>query len=84
MPRAQKCSQTFEQALCRLYLDDVISYDEALQTADSPTNLSWLINHYTEQRNDDGSGQPKSTQVQAPAVKFSQFELSGDMGRGRS
>jgi twitching motility protein PilU len=37
-------SQTFEQALCRLYLDGVLSYDEALSAADSPTNLAWLVN----------------------------------------
>ena len=37
-------SQTFEQALCRLYLDGQISYDEAMVASDSPTNLAWLIN----------------------------------------
>ena len=37
-------SQTFEQALCRLYLDGSISYDEAMTGCDSPTNLAWLIN----------------------------------------
>src|SRR6266700_1911470 len=37
-------SQTFEQALCRLYLDGVVSYDEALTGSDSPTNLAWLVN----------------------------------------
>jgi len=37
-------SQTFEQSLCRLYLDGVISYDEAMIGSDSPTNLAWLIN----------------------------------------
>jgi twitching motility protein PilU len=37
-------SQTFEQALSRLYLDGTISYDEAMTAADSPTNLAWLIN----------------------------------------
>jgi twitching motility protein PilU len=37
-------SQTFEQALCRLYLDSQISYDEAMSASDSPTNLAWLIN----------------------------------------
>ena len=77
-------SQTFEQALCKLFLDDVISYEEALQTADSPTNLSWLINHYTEQRNDDGSGLSKSDQVQAAPVQFSQFQLNTELARGRS
>src|SRR5208282_1098818 len=37
-------SQTFEQALCRLYLDGVIAYEEALSASDSPTNLAWLVN----------------------------------------
>lgn len=38
-------SQTFEQDLFRLYHDGVITLDEALANADSPTNLSWLINN---------------------------------------
>jgi twitching motility protein PilU len=37
-------SQTFEQALCRLYLDGLINYEEALSGSDSPTNLAWLVN----------------------------------------
>src|SRR6188472_3760236 len=37
-------SQTFEQALCRLYLDEQIGYDEAMIASDSATNLAWLIN----------------------------------------
>jgi twitching motility protein PilU len=37
-------SQTFEQALCRLYIDGIITYDEAMIGSDSPTNLAWLIN----------------------------------------
>ena len=37
-------SQTFEQALCRLYMDGAISYDEAMTASDSSTNLAWLIN----------------------------------------
>jgi len=37
-------SQTFEQSLCRLFLDGAISYDEAMSASDSPTNLAWLIN----------------------------------------
>jgi len=40
-------SQTFEQALCRLYLDGVIAYEEALAGSDSPTNLAWLVNQNT-------------------------------------
>lgn len=38
-------SQTFEQDLYRLFRDGVITLDEALGNADSPTNLSWLINN---------------------------------------
>lgn len=38
-------SQTFEQDLFRLYSEGVITLDEALANADSPTNLSWLINN---------------------------------------
>ena len=38
-------SQTFEQDLFRLYRAGAISLDEALTNADSPTNLSWLINN---------------------------------------
>src|SRR5499427_933227 len=40
-------SQTFEQALCRLYLDGAIAYEEALIASDSPTNLAWLVNQNT-------------------------------------
>ncbi|MBW7903375.1 MAG: PilT/PilU family type 4a pilus ATPase [Rhodocyclaceae bacterium] len=38
-------SQTFEQDLFRLYKSGAITLDEALANADSPTNLSWLINN---------------------------------------
>ncbi len=38
-------SQTFEQDLFRLYREGIITLEEALANADSPTNLSWLINN---------------------------------------
>ncbi len=38
-------SQTFEQDLYRLFRDGAITLDEALANADSPANLSWLINN---------------------------------------
>lgn len=38
-------SQTFEQDLFRLFKEGIITLDEALANADSPTNLSWLINN---------------------------------------
>ncbi|MCV2216174.1 PilT/PilU family type 4a pilus ATPase [Thauera sp. Sel9] len=37
--------QTFEQCLYELYNDKIISLEEALANADSPTNLHWLINN---------------------------------------
>ena len=37
-------SQTFEQSLCRLYIDGIITYEEAMTGSDSPTNLAWQIN----------------------------------------
>jgi len=38
-------SQTFEQDLFRLYRENIITLEEALANADSPTNVSWLINN---------------------------------------
>ena len=38
-------SQTFEQALYRLHHENIITLDEALANADSPSNLHWLINN---------------------------------------
>ncbi|MBZ0090619.1 MAG: PilT/PilU family type 4a pilus ATPase [Sulfuricellaceae bacterium] len=38
-------SQTFEQALYKLYRSGKVSLEQAMQNADSPTNLSWLVNN---------------------------------------
>jgi twitching motility protein PilU len=38
-------SQTFEQALFRLYQAGQMTLEEAMANADSPTNLHWLINN---------------------------------------
>ncbi|MDR1996147.1 PilT/PilU family type 4a pilus ATPase [Azonexus sp.] len=48
-------SQTFEQDLFKLYREGCITLDEALANADSPTNLSWLINNseLTSSSNED-------------------------------
>lgn len=40
-------SQTFEQALFKLFMDGQITQDEALANADSATNMLWLINQAT-------------------------------------
>ena len=40
-------SQTFEQALFKLFVDGHITQEEAMANADSPTNMLWLINQAT-------------------------------------
>ena len=56
-------SQTFEQALCRLYLDGVIAYEEAMSASDSPTNLAWQINQNSPtSRVDAMEADPKTAQ----------------------
>ena len=52
-------SQTFEQALCRMYLDKAISYDEAMTASDSSTNLAWLINQNAPTARVDNMAQGK-------------------------
>jgi len=47
-------SQTFEQALCRMYMDEHITYEEAMIASDSPTNLAWLINQNSPTARVDG------------------------------
>ena len=51
-------SQTFEQALIKLFMDGKITQDEALANADSATNLLWLINQATA---GEGTGQSGSS-----------------------
>ncbi len=40
-------SQTFEQALMKLFMDGKITQEEAMANADSATNMLWLINQAT-------------------------------------
>jgi twitching motility protein PilU len=67
-------SQTFEQALCRLYLDGVIAYDEALTGSDSPTNLAWLVNQNTPSARVEGADAGGETTRRAP-VGFGKLEI---------
>jgi twitching motility protein PilU len=55
-------SQTFEQAIFKLYSEGRVALDEAMTHADSPTNLHWLINNASKY----GMAQPAS-----PAAKAS-------------
>ena len=67
-------SQTFEHDLYRLYKEDVISLEEALANADSPTNLSWLINN-----SEFGDAEPQKATEEAPApsIDFENTEPDG-------
>ncbi len=55
--------QTFEDDLFRLYKDHVITLEEALANADSPTNLSWLVNNSQIE-----AGLPNQTVVNPPPI----------------
>jgi twitching motility protein PilU len=68
-------SQTFEQALCRLYLDGVIAYDEALTASDSPTNLAWLVNQNSPSARVEGADAGDEVTRRAPAG-FAKLEIS--------
>jgi twitching motility protein PilU len=48
-------SQTFEQALFKLFIQGKITQDEAMANADSASNMLWLINQATA---GEISGQP--------------------------
>ena len=75
-------SQTFEQALYKLYRANVITLEEALANADSANNLHWLIS------NTEAEGAPaKQTEEKAgetepppttPAASFSEFTIKLD------
>jgi twitching motility protein PilU len=64
-------SCTFEQALAKLYLGGSISYDDALQAADSPTNLAWIINQ-SQQSQATATSRDRSSFV----ASFETFELN--------
>jgi twitching motility protein PilU len=74
-------SQTFEQDLFRLYREGIITLDEALANADSPTNLSWLINnseiHSTPHRNESSTELPLDfAETNDSGTSFKEFTLS--------
>ncbi len=82
-------SQTFEEDLFRLYREKVISLDEALAYADSPTNLSWLINNAHEgesnvaKQKKQPPGTPDFDKAEADGASFSEFSLLMDEPAGK-
>ncbi|MBL8395930.1 MAG: PilT/PilU family type 4a pilus ATPase [Candidatus Accumulibacter sp.] len=76
-------SRTFEQDLFRLYRSDVITLQEALLNADSPTNLSWLINNHDAAGNLAMDEQPREATFDLAATNpsspsYKEFTLSLD------
>ncbi len=78
-------SQTFEFALYRLFREGRITQEEALQSADSPTNLLWLINNSVtdeEQAANKSKGSEKSAGgvssklMKAQEASFKDFQIS--------
>jgi twitching motility protein PilU len=53
-------SQTFEQALFKLFMDGKITQEEAMANADSATNMLWLINQATAGEISQQSAPPPS------------------------
>jgi twitching motility protein PilU len=63
-------SCTFEQALGKMYLAGTMTYEDALASADSPTNLAWLINQSQQTQHSSGSRGRA-----AASANFEDFEL---------
>jgi twitching motility protein PilU len=74
-------SQTFEQALVKLYRDNVITLEEAMANADSANNLHWLINN-TEADADKKvqklDAAPPGAEITESGASFSEFTLNMD------
>ncbi|GHU19594.1 twitching motility protein PilT [Betaproteobacteria bacterium] len=76
-------SQTFEQDLYRLYQEKIITLEEALVNADSPTNLHWLINNggiKAKREKDDEAifSVPEFEETQPNGASFQSFALETD------
>jgi twitching motility protein PilU len=67
-------SQTFEQALCKLYLEGRIGYDEAMIASDSSTNLAWLINQNSPSSRIEVAGDAQSPAA-GPKADFASMTI---------
>ena len=77
-------SQTFEQALYKLYDDKVITIDEALSNADSANNLQQVINNAAKKPDAPGDAKADphaadtTTHTVASGTSFSDFTIKMD------
>ena len=72
-------AQTFEQALCRLYLDGVVSYEEAMSGSDSPTNLAWQINQNSPSSRVDAMEQDPKTEQRRVGADFATMTINTEL-----
>jgi twitching motility protein PilU len=73
-------SQTFEQALSRLYIDGRITYEEAMTASDSSTNLAWLINQNAPTARVDSMARgDESDKPQQTRSDFSELQIEPGM-----
>jgi twitching motility protein PilU len=73
-------SQTFEQALCRMYIDGALSYEEAMIASDSPTNLAWLINQNNpNSRVDSMESTTDGRRTKRPEADFATLAIDAGM-----
>ena len=72
-------SQTFEQALFKLFIDGKISQEEAMSNADSATNMLWLINQATAGEI-TGQSMPQTAAKPAPEEEKKEGLLSAAGG----
>src|SRR5688500_1550491 len=72
-------SQTFEQALFKLFMDGRISQDEAMANADSASNMLWLINQATAgEMSLSGGGVPRASLPDQPKPEPAAFNFKID------
>jgi twitching motility protein PilU len=73
-------SQTFEQSLCKMYIDGTITYDEAMVASDSPTNLAWLINQSAPSaRMEQMEGVQSQSEGRRPMADFATLSIDSTM-----
>src|SRR5206468_3407565 len=72
-------SQTFEQALFKLFIEGKITQEEAMANADSATNMLWLINQATA---GEISGQALPPKGAAPATEKSGEKSGAEEKKG--
>jgi twitching motility protein PilU len=80
-------SQTFEQALFKLFMEGKITQEEAMANADSATNMLWLINQATAgeisgqakapppEKSGEKSGEDKKALLSAGGASFSSIKI---------